>query len=125
MTLTRAIGSPQSIAIHTILFLLGFLSIELHLLPLDTLLLNLNTVVSLEAIYLALFIQITVNYASQSLEEVEQDIDEIQEDVDEIQKDIDEMQEEDTPSHIKPITLNEVKTDLEKLLRDIERLEKS
>ena len=61
---------------------------------LDTILLVLTTAVSLEAIYLAIFIQIAVNQNTQSLQGVEEDIDEIQEDVDEIQKDVDEIQED-------------------------------
>ena len=56
-------------------------------------LLLLTTIVSLEAIYLAIFIQMTVNRHSEELEEVSEDIEEIQEDVGEIQKDVDEIQE--------------------------------
>jgi len=57
-------------------------------------LLILTTIVSLEAIYLAIFIQMTVNKHSEELEEVSEDIGEIQEDVEEIQKDVDEIQED-------------------------------
>ena len=57
-------------------------------------LLILTTVVSLEAIYLSIFIQMTVNQHAEELEEVSEDIEEIQEDVGEIQKDVDEIQED-------------------------------
>jgi peptidoglycan hydrolase CwlO-like protein len=57
-------------------------------------LLILTTIVSLEAIYLSIFIQMTVNQHAEELEEVSEDIEEIQEDVDEIQKDVDEIQED-------------------------------
>ena len=57
-------------------------------------LLVLTTIVSLEAIYLSIFIQMTVNKHAEELEEVSEDIEEIQEDVDEIQKDVDEIQED-------------------------------
>lgn len=87
------IGSIGSIIIHSIVFLIFIL---LGLLGGDwnTLLLILTTVVSLEAIYLAIFIQMTVNQNTQSLAEVEEDIDEIQKDIDVIQEDVDEIQED-------------------------------
>lgn len=65
-----------------------------ELITFDRMLLVLTTVVSLEAIYLAIFIQMSLNRTRESLAEVEQDIDEIQEDVDEIQHDVDEIQED-------------------------------
>ena len=57
-------------------------------------LLILTTIVSLEAIYLSIFIQMTVNRHAQELEEVSEDIEEIQENVEEIQEDVEEIQEE-------------------------------
>ncbi len=89
----RRIGSVGSIIIHTLFFLFVFV---LGLIGYDwnTLLLVLTTVVSLEAIYLAIFIQMTVNQNTQSLSVVEENIDEIQEDIDEIQEDIDDIQED-------------------------------
>jgi uncharacterized protein YoxC len=56
-------------------------------------LLILTTVVSLEAIYLSIFIQMTVNQHSEELEEVSEDIEEIQENVEDIQGNVDEIQE--------------------------------
>ncbi len=87
------IGSPQSLVIHTIFFIVIF-GLVFFGVPFDTMLLALTTAVSLEAIYLAIFIQMTVNQTTKSLQAVEEDIDEIQEDVDEIQKDVDEIQED-------------------------------
>lgn len=66
----------------------------LNFVPLDRMLLLLTTVVSLEAIYLSIFIQMSLNFTRESLAEVEEDIDEIQEDVGEIQEDVDEIQED-------------------------------
>ena len=91
--LTRWIGSPQSIMIHTIFFIAIFCLRFLGISASDILLI-LTTIVSLEAIYLAIFIQMTVNKHSEELEEVSEDIGEIQEDVEEIQKDVDEIQED-------------------------------
>lgn len=87
------IGSTSSLFAHTFLFLLSFALIIVGV-PSDRVLLILTTIVSLEAIYLAIFIQMTVNKNTESLEEVEEDLDEIQEDIDEIQEDVDEIQED-------------------------------
>lgn len=64
------------------------------MLPWDSALLILTTMVSLEAIYLAIFLQMSVNEAKESLRAVESDVDEIQEDVGEIQEDVDEIQKD-------------------------------
>lgn len=91
--ITKWVGSPQSIVVHTIFFILMFCLRFFGVSSSDVLLI-LTTVVSLEAIYLSIFIQMTVNKHSEELEEVSEDIDEIQEDVGEIQKDVDEIQED-------------------------------
>ncbi len=91
--LTRWIGSSQSIIVHTIFFIVVF-GLRFFGLSSSDVLLILTTIVSLEAIYLSIFIQMTVNKHSEELEEVSEDMDEIQKDVDEIQKDVDEIQED-------------------------------
>lgn len=96
--LTKWIGSPQSIIIHTIFFIAIF-SLRFFGVSASDILLVLTTIVSLEAIYLAIFIQMTVNKHGEELEEVSEDIEEIQEDVDEIQKDVEEIQEEVKDEH--------------------------
>ena len=91
--ITRWIGSPQSIIIHTIFFA-GMLGLRIFGVSSSDVLLILTTVVSLEAIYLSIFIQMTVNQHAAELEEVSEDIEEIQKDVDEIQEDVEDIQEE-------------------------------
>ncbi len=91
---TRWIGSTTSLTFHTIFFIVSFSLPLFKLVDWDKMLLVLTTVVSLEAIYLSIFIQMTVNKNSQDIEIIQEDIDEIQEDVDEIQEDIDEIQED-------------------------------
>lgn len=91
--LTEWVGTPVSILVHTFLFAFAFIFVWLGV-ALDTVLLVLTTMVSLEAIYLALFIQMTVNRNTRSLEEVEEDIEEIQEDVKEIETDVGEISED-------------------------------
>jgi len=78
--------------------------------------------VSLEAIYLAIFIQMTVNQHGQELDELSDDVDEISEDVDEIQKDVEEIseeEEEETESRFEYIELI-----LKNLLQEVKDLKK-
>lgn len=78
--LTKWVGTPYSLIAHSILFV-GIFTLRYFNFTTDQILLLLTTAVSLEAIYLALFIQMTVNRNTESLEEVEEDIEDIQEDV--------------------------------------------
>lgn len=90
---TSWIGSVSSILVHTAVFIVSFV-LYFFGVNIDKILLVVTTIVSLEAIYLAIFIQMSVNRNAAQLKEVAEDIDEIQEDVDEIEKDIDEIQED-------------------------------
>ena len=87
------IGSSFSLIVHTFLFILAF-GLGLLGIDWDRILLVLTTVVSLEAIYLAIFIQMGVNRTTQSLQDVEEDIEEIQKDVGEIQEDVEDLGED-------------------------------
>lgn len=131
---TNWIGTTQSLVVHTLLFL-GALSLALLGFNSDQVLLVLTTVVSLEAIYLSIFIQMTVNRNTKSLEEVEADIDEIQEDVEDLEEDVDEIQEdvediqegdvEDEKMEKKEAaTLESIRDQLQKLQTDINNLKK-
>lgn len=141
LTLTRWVGSTQSIVVHTIAFAASFAAVWLGVLTFDRMLLVLTTVVSLEAIYLAIFIQMTVNQTTESLSEVEQNLDEIQEDVDEIQEDVDEIQEDidelqedveemsederedEARKRDQKMTLEQIHEGLQKLTEQVERLQ--
>lgn len=90
---THYIGSFYSLVLHTIFFV-GIFSLQWFGFGFDQIMLILTTVVSLEAIYLAIFIQMTVNHQAHKLAEVSEDVDDIQEDVEEISKDIDDIQED-------------------------------
>ena len=109
---TRWIGSVPSIITHTVVFASSFLLAVSGLVNWSFMLLVLTTVLSLEAIYLAIFIQLTVNRQTESLREVEEDIDEIQEDVDEIQGDVDEIQED----------VDEIQEDVDEIQENIEEI---
>ncbi len=110
---TRWVGSPQSVVLHTVLFIGSFAVAFIGWIDTDRMLLILTTIVSLEAIYLSLFIQMTVNYQQQSLEEVGQDIEEIQEDIDEIAEDVDEIAED----------VDEIAEDVDEIAEDVDELQ--
>lgn len=90
---THFIGSTNSLIIHTILFIGSFVFYFFGI-PFEQILLVVTTIVSLEAIYLSIFIQMSVNHHAHELESVAEDLEEIQEDVEGIEKDIDEIQED-------------------------------
>ncbi len=117
--ISRGVGSVTSLILHTVIFISSFGAVVFGLLDIETMLLVLTTILSLEAIYLAIFIQMTVNENTQSLREVEENIDEIQEDVEELGEDLDEIQED-----IEEITedMGEIQEDLEEINEDIEEL---
>ena len=129
---TTWLGSPFSIVVHTIVFAASFGSVFFGV-KFDQVLLILTTAVSLEAIYLALFIQMSVNKNTQSLADVEEDIEEIAEDVEGIEKDIDEIQEDvdeiekddeedDLHDAATMVTLNQLQVDMKKLMADLQTL---
>jgi low affinity Fe/Cu permease len=93
MSLARWVGTPMSILIHTFLFI-GIFILHFFGVEFEEILLILTTLVSLEAIYLSLFIQMTVNKHAESLEDVEEDIDEINENMEEISDDMDDVHED-------------------------------
>lgn len=110
---TTFIGTPKSVVIHTILFASIF-SLRLLDVSLDHILLILTTFLSIEAIYLAIFIQMSINRNTESLEEVEEDIDEIQEDV------------EEDDQHDKQLekSLSSIQNQLVQLQKDIANIQK-
>lgn len=116
---TRWIGSVGSLVVHTILFAFSFFLVFLGA-SLEKVLLVLTTIVSLEAIYLAIFIQMSVNrnerrlYAvSKEVDEIHEDIGGIQEDVEEITKDVDEIQED----------IGEIQEDVEQIEKDVDEIQ--
>ncbi len=116
---TGWLGSIKSLIVHTLLFLVCFI-IPLFGVPLDRVLLVLTTILSLEAIYLAIFIQMSVNKNTADIEEIQEDMEDIAEDieeisvdVDEIQKDVDEIQED----------VEGIQEDVDEIQEDIEEIE--
>ena len=106
---TTWIGSTASLVVHTVVFLVSF-SLVLFGIPFDRVLLVLTTVLSLEAIYLSIFIQMSVNRHESRLHEVSEDIEEISEDIEEISEDIEEISED----------VEDIQEDIEEIQEDIE-----
>ncbi len=134
--ITKHVGSTPSLVLHT-LFFIGMFCLPWLGIGFDKMLLVLTTVVSLEAIYLSIFIQMTVNHQARQIEEVSEDIDEIhedvediQEDVEEISKDIDDIQEdveeiqEEQEEDVSETKILAVEQMLEALLQEIRTLKK-
>lgn len=119
IAVTEWVGTTQSIFVHTILFILCF-SLYFFGIKFSQILLILTTVVSLEAIYLSLFIQMTVTRNTESLEDVEEDIEEIQEDVEGIEGDVEGLE-----GNIKHIHANvrDLEADVEDISEDIDRIQ--
>ena len=126
LSITRGVGSIWSVIIHTLLFSGAFLLV-LFGFEFERVLLVLTTIVSLEAIYLSIFIQMSVNHQARALASVEKEIDEIAEDVEgiaedvegiaedveEIQEDVEEIQED----------VDEIQEDMEEIQEDIDELQ--
>ena len=102
------IGSTSSLVLHTLLFITSFLLPLFKVVEFEEMLLVLTTIVSLEAIYLSIFIQMSVNKSNKHIEVIKEDVNEIQEDIDEIQEDIDEIQED----------IDEIQEDIDEIADD-------
>jgi len=110
---TSWVGSLPSLALHTVIFAGSFGIAILGLAPWDMVLLTLTTIVSLEAIYLAIFIQMTINRQARQIAEVGVDVEDIQENVEEISKDLDEIQED----------VEEIQEDAKEISADVEGIQ--
>jgi len=108
---SKWVGSSTSLLIHTVLFASAFI-LPAFGIDFENVLLVVTTIVSLEAIYLSIFIQMTVNRHAKELEIVSEDIEEIQEGVESIEKDVDEIQKD----------VEEIQEDVEGIEEDVEEI---
>ena len=134
------VGSVFSLVLHTALFIGFFLLSLFGIVSWDVMLLVLTTIVSLEAIYLAIFIQMTVNRQAKELAEVSEDVEDIQEDIEgisqdvgEIQKDVEGIQEdveeindeaEEDSEKQQTAAIEQLTRDVRRVLLDLEQLKK-
>jgi len=112
LSVTQAVGSIWSILIHTALFAGAFVLMFLGA-DVDRVLLVLTTIVSLEAIYLSIFIQMSVNHQGRTIANVEKEIDDIAEDVEGIQEDVEEIAED----------VEGIQEDVEEMQEDIDEIQ--
>jgi low affinity Fe/Cu permease len=110
---TKWLGSTSSLIFHTILFIVSG-SLPFFGVPFDVVLLVVTTAVSLEAIYMNIFIQMAVNKNTADIEEIQEDVDEIQEDIEEIGEDVDEIQKD----------VDEIQEDVEGIEKDVDEIQK-
>lgn len=114
---TKSIGSVTSLIIHT-MFFIGSLGLYFFKVDTDTILLILTTVVSLEAIYLAIFIQLTINKQTEKLHSVAENVEEMQEDVEEMQEDVEEISENIDEDDEDDEDLIQIKETINKLMKE-------
>jgi len=116
---TRWIGSTQSLVTHSIIFIASFILPFTGAITFDHMLLVLTTLVSLEAIYLSIFIQMSVNKNTADIEVIQENVEVIQEDVEEIQENVEDIQEdvEDIQENVE-----DIQEDVEEIQEEIEDL---
>jgi uncharacterized membrane protein len=117
------IGTPKSLLVHTLVFLV-FLTLPFVGLGLKSEQVNIffTTLLSLEAIYLAIFIQMSVNRSNQNIQDLSEDLDDIQEDIVDIQGDIDYMNEEDELINLNPNSHITMSQQIEMLQKQIQTM---
>ncbi len=115
--LTIWLGTPTSIIVHTLIFI-GIFLLRWFNFSVDQILLILTTAVSLEAIYLSIFIQMSVNKTKITIAGVEKDIDDIQVDVQEISADIEDINEDDDDDEMIK-TIKDIEERIVKLHKEI------
>lgn len=114
---TQWVGSVSSLVAHT-LFFAGSFALAFLGFNIEHILLVVTTLVSLEAIYLAIFIQMAINQQTKSIDEIEHDIDEIERDLDEIQQD---ESEEEIRDKKNALMLAKIEKSLTELMLQIEQ----
>ena len=124
---TKWIGSTTSVVLHTILFVISFILPYLGVVSFERMLLFLTTIVSLEAIYLSIFIQMSINMNNQNIEIIQEDIEELGENIEELGDDIEELGEDidELGEDIEVIQkdVDEIGEDLEVIQKDVDEIQ--
>jgi peptidoglycan hydrolase CwlO-like protein len=119
------IGSVSSLIIHTILFTSGFLLYFSNIFDKNTILLIITLIVSLEAIYLSIFIQMSVNSQSKKLQDVAENVEDISENVEDIQENVEDIQESvDEDDDEEDEDIKEIQSTLNKLMKEVVSLKR-
>lgn len=125
--ITKWVGSTASVSLHTMLFIVSFIIPMLGLVSFERMLLVLTTIVSLEAIYLSIFIQMSINMNNQNIESIQEDIVELGEDIVELGEDIEELGEdiEELGEGIEEIgeDIEEIQKDVDEIQEDVDEIQ--
>ena len=129
--ITKWIGSTTSVIFHTLLFIVSFTLPYTGYVTYERMLLFLTTIVSLEAIYLSIFIQMSINMSHENIEvihdnieELGENIEELGENIEEIQEEMHEEDEEDTFIETEAKILQSIQESLNTLQRELELLKR-
>ena len=118
--ITSWVGSTASLIFHTISFICAILTHWVFGVSYDSIFLVLTTVVSLEAIYISIFIQRAVNHQSLRLGEVEESIDDVEEALDDVEEALDDA--EDSMDDIATDTVKKLEEPMDELLLEMQKL---
>ena len=121
---TRRVGCSSSLVFYVLFFIISF-SIIFAGISIDNVLLILTTVVSLEAIYLAIFIQMTINRNTAQLHEVGRDIEEMTEDIEDIQEDVEGISEGEAKEQAANAKIEKIEQALLTILNQMEGMKKN
>lgn len=123
--MVKWVGTTNSLIVHSVFFLLAFLSHWIFPISFDSVLLILTTVVSLEAIYLAIFIQRSVNQQATRLDDVEDALDDVEESLDDVEESIDDVEESLTLKNQEAAVLpsdKKLERSLEEIIKELKAL---
>jgi len=123
------VGSTQSLMVHTAIFFVTFISPWIFNISFDLVLLVLTTIVSLEAIYLAIFIQRSVNQQAirlddveDALDDVEESLDDVEESLDDVEESIDDVEESLSARHNHAAASKKLERSLETIIEELKAL---
>lgn len=118
LKIVKLIGTVGSVIVHTVIFTLAILLYAFNCYDRESIMLVVTTIVSLEAIYLSIFIQMGMNNHGKKLEEIKENVEDIQEDVEELNEEENDEDDEDDED------LKKIKDTLEILVKEIKDLKK-
>lgn len=125
LKIVKLIGTVGSVIVHTVIFTLAILLYAFNCYDRESIMLVVTTIVSLEAIYLSIFIQMGMNNHGKKLEEIKENVEDIQENVEDIQEDVEELNEEENDEDDEDDEdLKKIKDTLEILVKEIKDLKK-
>jgi peptidoglycan hydrolase CwlO-like protein len=123
LKIVKLIGTVGSVIVHTVIFTLAILLYAFNCYDRESIMLVVTTIVSLEAIYLSIFIQMGMNNHGKKLEEIKENVEDIQENVEDIQEDVEELNEEENDEDDEDDEdLKKIKDTLEILVKEIKDL---